>query len=49
MIDIRSAKEWMDKNMEVQKEKNLKLYIKGGVTFLLFMVIALFSFFYFVQ
>ena len=49
MIDIRSAKEWMDKNMEVQKEKNLKLYIKGGVTFLLFMVIALFTFFYFVQ
>ena len=35
--------------MNVQKEKDLKFNIKCGVAFLLFMVIALFSFFYFVQ
>ena len=33
----------------VQKEKDAKLYIKGGVVFLLFMAIALFTFFCFVQ
>ena len=29
----------------VQQEKDAKLYIKGGVAFLLFMAIALFTFF----
>ena len=33
--------------MKIQKD--LRLYIRGGVAFLLFMVIALFTFFYFVQ
>ena len=33
----------------VQKEKDAKLYIKGGMVFLLFMAIALFTFFGFVQ
>lgn len=35
--------------MKIQKEENLKLYIKISVAFLLFMIIALSGFFYFVQ
>lgn len=35
--------------MSKQKEKDLKLYIKASVAFLIFMAMALFTFFYFVQ
>lgn len=38
-----------DKSMNKQNEKDLKLYIKAGVAFLIFMAMALFTFFYFVQ
>ena len=35
--------------MNIKKDKDLKLYIKASLAFLLFMVVALLTFFYFIQ
>lgn len=39
----------MEKKMKIQNEKDLKLFWKGGTAFLLFMAVALVTFFYFVE